>query len=49
MNKKILIIYTYDLQQFETIRSFGDSIYTGKVNIEEAERDQRNFVKYCKI
>ena len=23
--------YLYDFQQFETIRSFGDSIYTGKL------------------
>ena len=28
--------YLYDFQQFETIRSFGDSIYTGKINIDEA-------------
>ena len=26
--------YTYDFQQFETIRSFGDSIYTGKISID---------------
>ena len=27
--------YLYDFQQLETIRSFGDSIYTGKINIDE--------------
>ena len=25
--------YIYDFQQFETIRSFGNSVYTGKVEI----------------
>ena len=24
--------YLYDFQQFETIRSFGESIYTGKID-----------------
>ena len=33
-------IYINDFQQFNTIRSFGDSIYTGKINIDEVERDQ---------
>ena len=28
--------YLYDFQQFETIRSFGDSIFTGTINIDEA-------------
>ena len=31
--------YVYDFQQFETIRSFGDSIDTGKISIDEAEMD----------
>ena len=26
-----------DFQQFETIKSFGDKIYTDKINIDEAE------------
>ena len=26
--------YLYDFQQLETIISFGDSIYTGKINID---------------
>ena len=42
--------YTYDFQQFETIRYFGDSAYTGKINIDENERDQskplKNMVKF---
>ena len=29
-------------QQFEAIKSFGDSIYTGKIHIDEAEIDQSN-------
>ena len=37
--------YTYDFQQYETIRSFGDNIYTGKINIDEAEIDQNNLLK----
>ena len=27
--------YRFDFQQFETIRSFGDSIYNGKINIKK--------------
>ena len=34
-----------DFQQFETIRSFGDSIYTGKINIDEPEMDQSNLLE----
>ena len=30
------IKYIYDFQQYESIRSFGDSIYTPKANIAEA-------------
>ena len=37
--------YTYDFQQFETIRSFGGNIYTGKVDIDEAEMYQSNLLK----
>ena len=29
----------YDFQQYETIRSFGDSIYIGKISIDEADID----------
>ena len=42
--------YTYDFQQYENIRLFGDSIYTGKTNIDEADMDQihllENIVKF---
>ena len=34
---KQINIYTYDFQQYDTIRSFGDSIYTGKISIDEVE------------
>ena len=37
--------YVYDFQQYETIRSFGESIYTGKINIDEVEMDQTNLFK----
>ena len=37
--------YTYDFQQYDTIRSFGESIYTGKINIDEAEMDQSSLLK----
>ena len=33
---------TYDFQQYETIRSSGESIYTCKASIAEAEEDQSN-------
>ena len=31
--------YKYDFQKYETIRFFGESIYSGKINIDEAETD----------
>ena len=31
-----------NFQQFETIKSFFDSTYTGKIDIDEAEEDQNN-------
>ena len=37
--------YTYDFKQFEKIRFFGDNIYTGKVNIDEAEMNQSNLLE----
>ena len=36
--------YVYRFQQFETKRFFADSIYTGKIIIDEAEIDQTNLV-----
>ena len=38
-------IYIYDFQIFETIKSFGDNIYTGKISIYEAEVDQSNILE----
>ena len=32
--------YIYNFQQNETMRSFDESIYTGKINIGEVEMDQ---------
>ena len=37
--------YIYDFQQFETIRSFCDIIYSGKIIIDEPEMDQSNLLK----
>ena len=37
--------YTYDFQQYETIRSFSESIYTRKASIVEAEEDQSNLLE----
>ena len=37
--------FEYDFQQHEAIRSFGESIYTGKINTDEAEIDQSNLLK----
>ena len=35
----------YDFQHFETTRYFGDSIYTGKISIDEAEMDQTSLLE----
>ena len=37
--------YVFDFQLFETIRSFGDSIYHGKIHIKEAEKKQTNLLE----
>ena len=37
--------YMYDFLQYETIRSFGESIYTCKASIAEAEEHQKNLLK----
>ena len=37
--------YIYDCQQFETIRSFGNNIYTAKINIDEPKMDQSNLLE----
>ena len=37
--------YIFGFQQFETIKPFGDSIYTDKINIDGAEIDQNNLLE----
>ena len=36
---------TYGFQKLETRKSLGDNIYTGKINIEEAEMNQSNLLE----
>ena len=38
-------IFTYEFYQYETIIYFGDDIYTGKINVDEAKMIQNNFLK----
>ena len=38
-------IYTYHFQQYETIRSFDESIYTLKASIVKVEEDQSNLLE----
>ena len=40
-----IYIYIYIYEQFETIRSLGDNIYTWKISIDEAEMDQSNLLE----
>ena len=35
----------YDFQQYETLRSFDESIYAGKITVDEVEEDQINLLK----
>ena len=37
--------HVYNFKQFETIKSFGESVYTGKTKIDEAEIGQRNLLE----
>ena len=37
--------YTYDFQQYETVRSFSESICTRNVIIDEADIDQSNILE----
>ena len=32
--------YKYDFRKFNTIRTFGEDIYNGKITLEEADEDQ---------
>ena len=38
----------YDFQQYGTIRSSGEIIYTGKMNMDEALMDQTNLLQNWK-
>ena len=40
--------YKYDFQQYETIRSFGESICFGKISIHEANMDQTSLLENIK-
>ena len=52
INRKDLIYkagkYEYYFQLYETQRSFGESIYTGKINIDKPEMDQINLLEKWK-
>ena len=37
--------YIYDFQQFQTIRSFGENIYSGKININDTKMDETNLLE----
>ena len=37
--------YEYGFQQYETIRSFGESIYSGNISIHEADMNQTNLLE----
>ena len=37
--------YEYDFQQHETIKSFVESIYAGKITTDEAKEDLNNLLK----
>ena len=36
----------FNFNAFKTIRSFGDSIYSGKITINEADQEQANLLGY---
>ena len=38
----------YDIQQYERIRSFGESIYPGKISIHKAGMNQTNLLENMK-
>ena len=37
--------YTYDFQQHEALRSFGENTYSSKINIDESKIDQAIYYK----
>ena len=36
--------HTYDFREFKTIRTFGESIYNGKITLEEADESQSDLL-----
>ena len=34
----------YDFRKFQTIRTFGEDIYTGKITLEEADKNQSDLI-----
>ena len=40
MKQVNIYIYIYDFRKFNTIRTFGEDIYNGKITLEEADEDQ---------
>ena len=36
--------YTYDFRKFNTIRTFGEDIYDGKITLEEADKSQSDLL-----
>ena len=40
--------YNYNLKQYKTIRSFGESIYSGKISIHKPDMDQTNLLDNMK-
>ena len=39
--------YKYYIQQYEKIRSLGESVYADKINIDKTEMDQSNLLEKC--
>ena len=40
-----IYMYVYGFQQYQTIRSFVEIIYTGKINTDKAQMSQGNLLK----
>ena len=40
-----IYIYIYDFQQYEIMRSFGDNMYTAKINMVDTEINESNLLK----
>ena len=41
--------YIFDFRKFNTIRTFGEDIYDGKITLEEADKDQSDLVDNINI